>query len=493
MVKSLRLLSTFQIIFFLFNFHIITSFISLPFSYINKKTNQPMPNTTNSFSYFQSLYKYPVYTSLKVNDKQYTFHITFDRYATYLKLEGSSGSNKNDEYSLDYIGISKAELAKTSFTFDNNKKDITVKDFSVFNVKEMTDVTKHVKESNFYAEEVNEIGLNIYKGNKLGEVKIEDKNNNGYEIEQKTNLIEQLKSQKIISSSSFIIKYDNKNEEKGNIIIGGFPSEYSEKKFIYNNISFYQDYPSWKMVFSKIKYGGSDSNLMLYGDFSLNCGFIQASVASVSYFDFKFFDNYPNACGEADTGDYIYKYCKGEDIISQFKTLSFYLPSSNNQTEDKSLTFDYKDLFIKSPHNDSIYYFQIVFGRANKEWIFGRPFFKKYSTVFDQEKKIVGFYPQSENDYKKNKEFSTNKNSKKGRFALAIIIVLSICVTLLIALLYFKCSVSTKNETNKDLKENIKNDDDENEKNNKIEKNDKIEKNEGNEKNDKNEKNSINA
>ena len=158
-----------------------------------------MPNTTNSFSYFQSLYKYPVYTSLKVNDKQYTFHITFDRYATYLKLEGSSGSNKNDEYSLDYIGISKAELAKTSFTFDNNKKDITVKDFSVFNVKEMTDVTKHVKESNFYAEEVNEIGLNIYKGNKLGEVKIEDKNNNGYEIEKKTNLIEQLKSQKIIS------------------------------------------------------------------------------------------------------------------------------------------------------------------------------------------------------------------------------------------------------------------------------------------------------
>jgi len=461
MAKSLRLLSAFQIIFFLFNFHIITSLISLPFSYINKKTNQPIANTTNSFSYFQSLYKYPVYTSLKVNDKQYTFHITFDRYATYLKLEGSSGNNKNDEYSLDYIGISKAELTKTSFVFlDNNKKDITVKDFSVFNVKEMSEVTKHVKESNCYAEEVNEIGLNIYKGNKLGEVNTEEKNNNGYEVEQKSNLIEQLKSQKIISSSSFIIEYDNKNEEKGNIIIGGFPKGYSEKNFIYNNISFYEDYPSWKMVFSKIKYGGSDSNLMLYGDFSLNFGFIQASVASVSYFDFKFFDKYPNSCGEADTGDYIYKYCKGEDIISQFQTLSFYLPNSNNQTEDKILTLDYKDLFIKFPNNDSIYNFQIVFGRTNKEWIFGRPFFKKYTTVFDQEKKIVGFYPQSGGD--DHKEFSSNKNSKKGRFALAIIIVLSICATLLIALLYFKCSVSTKKEKNNDLKENIKNDDDKN-------------------------------
>ena len=457
MVKSSRLLFISQIIFFLMNFHIIAPFISLPFSYINKKSNQPKPNTTHTFSYFESLYKYPVYSSLKVNDKYYEFHLTFDRFATYLKLDGPTESGK--EYSLDYIGISKAELSKTSFIFlENNNKNITVKDFSVFNVKEMSDVTKHVRESNFYAEEVNEIGLNIYKGNKLGEVKVEEKSNNGYEIEQKTNLIEQLKSEKLISSSSFMVKYDNKSEEKGYIIIGGFSSEYSEKNFIYNNISFYQDYPSWKIVFSKIRYGEGDFNLILYGDFSLDFGFIQASVASASYFDNKFFMNY-DKCGEGDTGVYIYKYCKGEDIIKQFKNISFYLSSSNNQTEDKILTFGYEDLFVKSP-NDDIYYFQIVFGRTNKEWIFGRPFFKKYPTVFDQEKKIVGFYTAG--DYK---DFSTNKNSKKGRFALAIIIVLSICVALLIALLYFKLTVSPKKTKNDDLKENIKNDDNENEKN----------------------------
>ena len=458
MVKSIRLLSILQIIFFLYNFHIITSFISLPFSYMNKQNNQPLPDTTNSRTYFESLYKYPVYSSIKVNDKYYEFHITLDRYATYLKLDGYSESNK--DYSLDYIGISKAQLSKTSFTFlENNKKNNTVKDFSFFNVKEMADVTTYVRESNLYAEEVNEIGLNIYKGTKLDNIEIEEEKNNGYEIEQKTNLIEQLKSQKIITSSFFMVNYDDKNEEKGNIFIGGFPSEYSEKYFIYNNISFYQNYPSWKITFSKIKYGSGDFNLILYGDFSLDLGFIQANIAAASYFDFKFFMKY-DQCGEGDTGEYIYKYCRGEDIISQFETISFYLESYNNQTEDKILTFNYKDLFVKSP-NDDRYYFQIVFGRSNKEWIFGRPFFKKYPTVFDLEKKTVGFYTQSE-DYK---DFSTSKNTKKARFAVAIIIVLSICVVLLIALLYFKITVSRKKEKNNDVKENIKNNDNDNEKN----------------------------
>lgn len=462
MVKSIRLLSILQIIIFLFNSNIMNSFISLPFSYINKKNNQPLPDKEKSIDYFNSLYKYPVYSSLKVNDKIYTFHITLDRFATYIKLDDSS--NK-DEYSLDYIGISKAELSKTSLTLlQNNNKNITVNDFSIFNVKKMSDVTKFQRETNFYAEEENEIGLNIYKGNKNGEVENNEEINNGYKVEEQSNLIEQLKSQKIISSKTFMVKYDNKNEEKGNIIIGGFPNEYSEKNFIYNNISFYQNYPSWKIAFSQIKYGGGDFNLILYGDFSLNLGFIQASVASASYFDYKFFMKYEQ-CGEADTGDYIYKYCKGEDIISKFETLSFYLPNSNNQTKENILKFDYKDLFIKASNDSDIYYFQIVFGRTNKEWIFGRPFFKKYPTVFDQEKKIVGFYSQS-GDSKDYKDFSTNKSGKKGRFAVAIVIVLSLCSILLIALLYFKCSLPTvKKEPKSDLNEKIKYKDDENEKN----------------------------
>ena len=52
--------------------------------------------------------------------------------------------------------------------------------------------------------------------------------------------------------------------------------------------------------------------------------------------------------------------------------------------------FNYNDLFIKI---DDYYYFIIVFfEKDTKYWILGRPFLKKFQIVFDQEKKLIGFY-----------------------------------------------------------------------------------------------------
>lgn len=121
----------------------------------------------------------------------------------------------------------------------------------------------------YKATENEEIGFNVLKGNKIQKVEVEEdyepydpydpyepyepydpytdeennnnsnnKNNDGkvgekyvnknnfYLIEENTNIITQLKKQTIISSYTFCIKYDNKNEEKGKIIRGGMPHEY---------------------------------------------------------------------------------------------------------------------------------------------------------------------------------------------------------------------------------------------------------------------------
>ena len=66
---------------------------------------------------------------------------------------------------------------------------------------------------------------------------------------------------------------------------------------------------------------------------------------------------------------------------------------SENQTD--YIEFNYTDLFIKSDFDDNIYLFQIIFVDNSYKWIFGKPLFKKYTTVFDQEKKIIGFYTQT--------------------------------------------------------------------------------------------------
>ena len=55
--------------------------------------------------------------------------------------------------------------------------------------------------------------------------------NGGYKVEENTNLIKQLKNKDLIKSYSFLIKYNNKNEEKGEIKIGGLPHEYDPKHF----------------------------------------------------------------------------------------------------------------------------------------------------------------------------------------------------------------------------------------------------------------------
>ena len=77
--------------------------------------------------------------------------------------------------------------------------------------------------------------------------KTEDKSykllkNGGYKVEENTNLIKQLKNKDLIKSYSFLIKYNNKNEEKGEIKIGGLPHEYDPKHFsedfyIYDSVS----------------------------------------------------------------------------------------------------------------------------------------------------------------------------------------------------------------------------------------------------------------
>ena len=71
--------------------------------------------------------------------------------------------------------------------------------------------------------------------------------------------------------------------------------------------------------------------------------------------------------------------------------------------ELNTLEFNYEDLFVKSK-NDDTYYFQIVFKSGYYNWLLGRPLFKKYHMVFEQKKKIFGFY--KEDTMKKESEIT---------------------------------------------------------------------------------------
>ena len=125
-------------------------------------------------------------------------------------------------------------------------------------------------------------------------------------------------------------------------------------------------------------------------EFSINFGFISASLTNKQIFDVNFFlkPGIAEYCKEEKINSYYIKYCK-EKVIKEFKSLSFHLPKMYNGESNDIIEFNYQDLFIKCPGYDDTYCFQIVFGSMYSSWILGKPLFRKHNMVFDQEKKIA--------------------------------------------------------------------------------------------------------
>ena len=438
-----------------------SSLVTLPFTYINKKTNTSTPCTNSPKEYFESLLNYPVYTTLNINDKPVKFHITLDRYTTYisnktlLEIDPKHAEIKADEdlYSLDYIGIHRAKFTNSIFEFISNDNNITLNNYSFFMTKEMCDEFDYTIRTKYLATEDEEIGLNVLKGNKVEGVPVEEDDdddpygpyddeyqfftsneenaivrkklgekwvnkNNGYLVEENTNLIYQLKKEKYISSYAYTILFDNKDEEKGKIIIGDMPHEYDPKHYLDRYFIYYtatlgsnngNPFGNWGINFIDIKYDGVSLPYIKSAEFELNFGFILSTPTYKTYLDYQFFNDpdYSKYCKEEKVDIYLVKYCE-ENVIKEFKNISFHFPNKfNTYNESNALEFDYKDLFVKAPGDNNLYYFQIIFpDNTYFKWKLGRPVFKKYQMAFDQNKRIFGFYTQTG-------EYETNDNQNK--------------------------------------------------------------------------------
>ena len=98
---------------------------------------------------------------------------------------------------------------------------------------------------------------------------------------------------------------------------------------------------------------------------------------------------------------------------------------------------NYEDLFIEK--NDKLILL-IFFDDAQFDWFFGKPFFKKYSFLMNQDEAILGFYKKTKSDEK-----TTKKN-----IAIKIVIIVGLLILLLILGIfigkyYFKGDKKSKN------------------------------------------------
>ena len=234
--------------------------------------------------------------------------------------------------------------------------------------------------------------------NNNGNKKNENENfvGNGLFKEESANFITQLKKRDKINSYVFSIKYTN--DDNGEIIIGDLPHEYSPNKYssqnyFFDTVSITKEPPfNWHFTYDKCLYGEEEVDKSNMVKLSIDFGFIKGNSFLKKNLEKNFFG--VNNCNKKQINDYDIFYCT-KDALKNFKPIIFKLQSKYCPTiTNANFEFTADDLFIKDNNDNDKYYFQIIFNTDGlfHNWVFGKPLFKKYQMVFDQDKKTYGFY-----------------------------------------------------------------------------------------------------
>ena len=310
--------------------------------------------------------------NIYLSSKDYEFYIeenlTNESYYNYNKSSFSKKKSNEMEFfdSPYYSGFYMQDI----FTFKNtNNSEIAINNFSF------------ILSNNLIGKGYSTIGLNYYNPS------------DDYNI----NFLKQLKEKKVISNYTWNIKYLNNNN--GIITFGSFPHMYNnlflKENLRFTSTSFNENNLDWNIFFDKIIFNNNKEQIIFKGSSICELNLVRDLIKAP--FEYKFiFIKYifnQSKCEEINVNTNIFYVCDK-------KTKIYKLPSIQFKSRDLNFTFEmtYKDLFKEI--NGKLF-FLIYFNKLDKNqfkfWILGKPFIKKYQFIFEQEKRLVGFYQIIEN------------------------------------------------------------------------------------------------
>ena len=254
-----------------------------------------------------------------------------------------------------------------------------------------------------------------------------EKDFSDHELFENTGFINQLKKLNLINSYSFTFKF--LSNDKGEFIIGGDPHEYDKKNYNSDNLILINagkinNYMKWYFDIDNIKVNEDNVEYTTHESAEIQSEF--GLIIGSDYFRLYVWENFfnKNGCNFGTQGIYDFYYCdKKVNIKNLFKKLEIY-------SKDKKIKFifDNNDLFYE--YKGKIY-FLIVFTRGNY-WTFGQIFLKKYQTIFNSDKKVLGWYTNDLN--KNNKNNNKKENNKILKIFCIIFLIIIICLILYIFL-----------------------------------------------------------
>jgi hypothetical protein len=240
-----------------------------------------------------------------------------------------------------------------------------------------------------------------------------------------------------------MIKYNNFFDEEGELIIGGLPHEYDKnyneeqlrtaKIYLEGNL-----HPEWRLQFIKSFIISNKNNIVNeyiinannIASFNIEEFFILGSDDYYNLIQKIFFKEYfsRDICRKQNLEKskyvknyfYIICYFNGDktEINSFFKNfpiIKFYQSDMNY-----NFTLNATDLFTIIPDNNRVL-FNVEFLENYNSWVFGKPFFKKYRLIFDDNAKVIKYYLEIENnDYNS----LTVKDGKIYRYIIIIVLLI---------------------------------------------------------------------
>ena len=396
------------------------------FTSIGSKLIESYINVGNSKTLIKKCNKNRIYSNYTLNTKSYYKPLNSDTYKEIDRYTGNEIFKFQSNFSHEVkIGEKKGE--GLDFYFDKNDNDYAL---------------------------CGNIGLNL-------------------DISEKTNLIVQLKKKNYINKYIWTLRYQT--EEDGLINIGTEPHFYDKENFNYENYCTMKAIPTqspetvWSFEMDKViidhknkstEYPLTDTKV----DFLIDRGLIIGTDEYKKKIDEIFFNDLvsKNICHiETETFDdeeqgakneyYVY-WCNSNSFMGNKYTVekTYYntFPSLKLTLQQYNMIFalNKEDLFFDKYGKA---FFLIIFkksGSQNNIWKLGEPFFAKYQSTFDLDKKTVGFY----NKNFKNENTSEQPKSSGSMTALYIIILVIIVAVLVVVAYYFgkKFNESRKRRAN---------------------------------------------
>ena len=367
------------------------------------------------------------------NNEIIPFILNFYEYT--LAIMGSDIENKNINQYFNYKNSSSYNIIEKNSPFYSHFYSSAIMSSENFNIQNIfsgeekflliTNLSKDFQNYKIYFPGI--LGLNISPLKNVKNIK-------------NYNFIESLKEKNLIDSYSFIVNY--LSEDEGEIIFGvkNYNNDYKNNKIAHTRALQINLNLKWSIVFDIIKY--DNQSLEKFSDqgiFRIELGIIIGTNELKMKIKKSFFDFYikQNKCQELTKDDDNNFYnsktsfiCDEDVNLTNFKNLSFELKEINT-----TFIFTYNDLFQKIKNK---YVFLIYFNEYSNGWEFGKPFFKKYNIIFDQDKKIIGIYKK--NNYKKENNY----------FSIIIIIILILIIFYLFGYIinYLICKKSRKIRAN---------------------------------------------